>query len=200
MYRTPELTNALVHEFEQARNSFEVFARLMLIAEANLNDKTVSIRCYNTYSDFVFHLYEFYRGLIEFDKRYPAKPTWSEIDGIIKQETEKLLAMRRNRIVKGYAPSYEKHISCYEVAVPDTFAPSFRKVRNCRAHALAERSTLDLAEFFLKYHRFVLLLFDESQWLWNAELIPEHDWLGIERFVQGIISYEKMSQSGGSLI
>ena len=89
---------------------------------------------------------------------------------------EKLLAMRQKQnSERPMRPSsVEKHISCYEVAVPDTFAPIINRKGYpgiVEPHALAERSTgLDYGlSFSSRYHRFVLLLFDESQWVWNAE-------------------------------
>ena len=108
------------------------------------------------------------------------------MDAILNSHTRKLLQLRRDRIVRGDAPSYENHTSYYEVEVPEEFGARFRFVRNIRSHAVAERSTFNLAEFYLKYHRFIYLLFEEPQWLWNVERFPEHDWHAIEEFARAI--------------
>jgi hypothetical protein len=149
-------------------------------------DRKISIAGYNAYSDFVAHLYEFYLGCIKRDGRFPRNVSGKAVDAILNAEVKKLLKIRRDRIIRGDAPSYENHISSYEVEVPEEFGSLFRSVRNIRSHAIAKRSEFDLADFYLKYHRFIYLLFEEPQWLWNIEQVPEHDWLAIEKFAKAI--------------
>lgn len=141
---------------------------------------------YDAYTDFVAHLYEFYLGCIKRNNIVRREIKGQEIDEILNAEVKKLLKIRRDRIIRGHAPAYENHISYYEVEVPDEFGKSFRTVRNIRSHAMAKRSEFDLATFYIKYHRFVFLLFEEPHWLWSIEQFPEHDWLAIERFANAI--------------
>jgi hypothetical protein len=108
------------------------------------------------------------------------------VDDILNAEVEKLLRLRRERILRGDAPPYENHISYYEVPVPREFGAMFRTARNIRSHALAKRSEFDLADFYLKYHRFAYILFHEPAWLWDSDYFPEHEWLAVERFAKAV--------------
>jgi hypothetical protein len=180
------LTNALAHEFERCRNAFALFSGLHSLILRGNTERETSIACYNAYTDFVAHLYEFYLGCIKRGGRSGRKTSGQAIDAILNAEVKKLLKIRKDRIIHGYAPAYENDISCYEVEVPEEFGLLFRFVRNIRSHAMAERSEFDLAAFYIKYHRFIYLLFVEPQWLWNVELVPEHDWLAIEEFAKAI--------------
>lgn len=180
------LTNSLAHEFQRCRDAFELYAGLHFLILSGETDRNMLIACYNAYSDFVAHLYEFYLGCIKQDHRFPNKVSGKTIDAIINAEVKKLLNIRKDRIIRGDAPPYENHISCYEVEVPDEFGSLFRSVRNNRSHVTAERSEFDLVDFYLKYHQFIYLLYEEPQWLWNMEQFPNHDWLEIERFAKAI--------------
>lgn len=180
------LTNALAHEFQRCRDTFALFTALHFLILSGNDERNIAIASYNTYSDFISHLYEFYLGCIKRDGRFGRKPLGKAVDTAMNAEVTKLLKLRRDRIIRGDAPSYENHTSHYEVKVPDEFGTMFRSVRNIRSHAIAERSEFDLADFYHKYHRFIILLFDEPQYLWNAEELPEHDWLAIERFAGAI--------------
>jgi len=176
------LTNALAHEFQRSRDSFASFVGLHYLIVSGNGDTDVALATYNSYSDFVAHLYEFYLGCIKNDCRFPRNISGKAVDAILNEEVTKLLKMRRNKILRGDAPSYENDISHYEVEVPSEFGCMFRTVRNIRSHAFAERSKFDLAEFFNKYHRFIYLLFEEPQWIWNIEKVSSHDWLAIQNF------------------
>lgn len=180
------LTNALAHEFQRCRDAFGYYAYLHSLVLSGNNEKKVAIACYNAYSDFVAHLYEFYLGCIKSDGRFPKKVYGAGVDSILNREVGKLLNIRRERILRGDAEPHENHISYYEVEVPEEFGAQFRAVRNIRSHAMSERSNFDLANFYLKYHRFIYLLFVDPQWLWNIEQFPEHNWHAIEEFSKAI--------------
>lgn len=181
------LTNALAHEFQRCRDAFGLYVVIHSLVLNGNRDKKIAIGCYNAYVDFVSHLYEFYLGCIKRDGRFPKNIAGQEVDKIVNSEVRKLLKIRRDRITRGDAPSYENHISHYEVEVPEEFGTRFRAVRNIRSHACEKRSEFDLADFYTKYHKFVYLLFEEPQWLWNAELFPEHNWHAIEKFAEAIV-------------
>jgi len=176
------LSNALAHEFHRCREAFEYYAYLHSLVLGGNQEKKISIACYNAYSDFVSHLYEFYLGCIKSDGRFSKRISGAEVDSILNKEVQRILKIRRERILRGNAEPHENHISSYEVEVPEEFGSQFRSVRNIRSHAMSDRSTYNLADFYLKYHRFIYLLFVEPQWLWNIEKFPEHDWHAIEEF------------------
>lgn len=111
------------------------------------------------------------------------------MDESFLKEAEKLMAIRRMRIENGYAPKYENSISYYQIPVPHTFPKAFREIRNRRNHIKPQRaSRLDqnsLSEFFRKYHRFIILLFEEAAWLWSIKDEESQDWGEIEDFLGG---------------
>ena len=182
---SPQLANALLHEFQRCRDAFNFYVALQSKIVAKNNDKKIAISCYNAYMDFVSHLYEFYLGNIT--KRENCRNAkGKEVDKIINNEVEKLLIKKIEGIKRGEAHQYENDISYYDVTVPEEFGREFRAVRNMRSHAGHERSEYDLASFFIKYHRFVYILFEYPHWLWSAEEFPDHDWLAIERFANAI--------------
>lgn len=189
------LSNALAHEFQRSRDAFEYYAYLHTLVLSGSYDKKVSVACYNAYSDFVSHLYEFYLGCIKSDARFPRRVRGAEVDSILNQEVRRILKIRRERILRGDAETHENAISYYEVDVPEEFGFQFRTVRNIRSHAMSERSTYNLADFYLKYHRFIYLLFVEPQWSWNMEKFPDHYWHAIEEFSKAISV--KTERSGG---
>lgn len=167
-------TTALAHEFQRCQDSFEVFIYLSSLIVGGAKDRQLGISCYNAYVDFVSQLYEFYLGF--------AGRKGQAMDIFINNEVSKLLKIRRERILRGDAPAWENHISYYEVEVPEEFGRYFRTVRNLRSHADPSRASFNLAEFYKKYHRFIILLYEEPQWLWNIENVKEYDWLEIEMF------------------
>ncbi|BCM24749.1 hypothetical protein [Methyloradius palustris] len=181
------LTNALAHEFQRCRDAFNLFAGLHLILATGNQDKKIAIASYNAYSDFVSHLYEFYLGCIRRDGRFPKHIKGAAVDKVLNNEVKKLLNIRRDRILRGDAPSYENDISTYQVEVPEEFGLQFRSVRNIRSHASSDRSQFNLAIFYFKYHKFIYLLFEEPHWLWDIDKFPEHNWYAIEEFSKTIV-------------
>ena len=155
-------------------------------------DKTTKIKCHDAYASFLHHLYEFHVGCIKRDLRDTENIQSSVLDKIFNNEATKLLKNRVDAIKGGYAPSWENHISVYQVEVPAEFGTQFRKIRNRTAHASTKRSSpgeeLSLGQFYENYHRFVYLLYYSAQWLWTVKDIEAHDWKAIEEFdlaVQG---------------
>lgn len=181
------LTNTLVREFQRCHEAFFRYDGLHARLLSGNSEPGVAIAAYNAYSDFISHLYEFYLGCIKRDGRFGRNVQGKTVDAILNAEVTKLLKIRRERILRGDAPLYENHISHYEVEVPTEFGAAFRKVRNIRSHAAAERSEFNLANFHAMYHRFIYLLFEEPQWIWNIEKVPDHDWRAIGAFAKMIV-------------
>lgn len=180
------LIATLVHEMFLCTASFERFATL---AEANImgrRDKATKILCHDAYASFIHHLYEFYQGCVQRDKRDLSPVPWHYMDMTFNTEARKALRDKADAINGGYAPSWENHISVYQVEVPDEFGKQLRHIRNRTAHASIKRSTpgdqMPLADFYHAYHGFVYLLFRRGQWLWTVKDIEAHDWKAIEDF------------------
>jgi hypothetical protein len=182
------LTNALAHEFKRCEDAFALFTGLHSLVLNGSKERQIAIATYNSYTDFISHLYEFYLGCIKRDGRFSNKISGTDVDTIINSEVKKLLNLRRNRILRGEELPYENHIYIHQIVIPDDFGFMFRTVRNIRSHATAKRSEFDLADFYHKYHIFIYLLFTEPKWLWNIEKFPEHDWLAIEKFSKAILN------------
>jgi hypothetical protein len=78
------------------------------------------------------------------------------------------LTNRREAILKGTAPPWENHLSYFPENIPETFAENFRQCRNiANGHAKAERSSLSLADFYDRYHKFLGILYCESKSWWG---------------------------------
>jgi hypothetical protein len=186
------LTTTLVHELVLCKDSFERFAALAKMNIMGRREKAIKIRCHDAYASFLHHLYEFYVGCIKRDLRNTENLQGKVLDKIFNCEVTKLLKNRVDAINGGYAPSWENHISVYQVEVPTEFGTQFRRIRNRTAHASTKRSSpkdeLPLGQFYEKYHGFVYLLFYSAQGFWTVKDIEAHDWKSIEEFdlaVQG---------------
>ncbi|RJG00576.1 hypothetical protein [Noviherbaspirillum sedimenti] len=180
------LTTTLVHEFVLCKDSFERFAALAKTNILGRRDKALKIRCHDAYANFLHHLYEFNVGCIKRDIRNTENLQGKVLDKIFNHEVTKLLKNRVDAIKGGYAPSWENHISVYQVEVPAEFGTQFRKIRNRTAHASTKRSSpedeLALGQFYEQYHDFVYLLYVSAQWFWSVKDIEAYDWKSIEEF------------------
>jgi len=188
------LTTTLVHEMFLCKASFEEYAKLAQMNIMGYKGKELKVRCHDAYARFLTHLYEFYVGCIQRDRRSLASVDNKLIDRMLTGEVRKLLRHREEAILNGTAPSWENHISVYQVEVPESFGEQFRKIRNRTAHASVKRSVpgdeITLAGFYSSYHKFVYLLFYHGQWLWTVSDIEAHNWRAIEDFDLAVRSRE----------
>jgi hypothetical protein len=131
------------------------------------------------------HLYEFYVGCFKRNKGGQRKIDHTVLDQLFQSEAEKLMELRRWRIEGGHADSSENHISYYQVVVPNEFATEFRNIRNRVAHTDLRRSgangALTLPEFYEKFHKFILVLYEEPYGLWHIKA-DKYNWGEIEQF------------------
>jgi hypothetical protein len=178
------LATVLLHEFNLCKDSFEQFSYFAGLNILGEQDKITKIRCHDAYSRFLNHLYEFYVGCIKRDQNNFKRLDYQLLDKIFNVEVRKLLLNKIHAIENGYAPSWESHISVYQVEVPEDFGEQFRSIRNRTAHVSIKRANpdLSLADFYNQYHSFVCLLYNAAQWLWITEDIEKHEWKAIEEF------------------
>lgn len=180
------LSTAIAHEFILCKDSFERFIYYSGLNILGQRDKLTKIRSHDAYASFLHHLYEFYVGCITRNRREIKKLGWQQLDPFFNTEVRKLLGHRIDAINNGYAPSWENHISYYQVEVPEEFGSHFRRIRNRTAHVSFKRvmpsTEISLAEFHARYHMFVYLLYYSAQWIWTTEDIEAQDWKSIEDF------------------
>lgn len=176
----------LAHEFLLCKESFDRFIYFSSMNILGKRDKFTIIRSHDAYSRFLSHLYEFYVGCIQKERCDTGKIPHGDLDKLFNAEVTRILYSKVHAIENGYAPSWENHISVYQVDVPDDFGTQFRRIRNRTSHVSIKRaepsSELSLVEFHKKYHKFVYLLFAMPLWSWSAENIEKEDWMSIEDF------------------
>lgn len=167
---------ALQDEFLRCRDAFNQFMLLATVAISAGQDPWKSYRTRHAYSTFIQHLYEFMRGAHSRDalntKITNKKLTHSERaeldEAYISHHTQRLLTNKRVAIRNGTAPVWENDISYYPEKVPPEFARTFREFRNNHSHVTHERSKLNIADFYEKYHKYLLLLLQDSRW-WSPK-------------------------------
>jgi hypothetical protein len=159
---------ALKHEFlrcDDAFNDFAASARIMITQGEN---PRIAYRTYNAYARFIHHLYEFMMGAIARDRGDTAQLSADWAERYIASHTQRILTNRREAIKNGTAPSWENHISCYPEKIPPTFPADFRRCRNIvTGHVKFERSSLNLSDFYDRYHQYLYMLYFEAKSWWG---------------------------------
>ncbi len=180
------LVITLAHEYLQCKNSFDEFTLYGSLNIFGLRQKAILIRKYNSYVNFLKHLYEFYLGCLKRDKRnINFELCAKDRDKFFNNETEKLLRIKRESIQKGYAPAGENDLSTYEIPVPSKFGEHFREIRNIHSHTNLRRATgknIKLGDFFEKYHKFIYMLYAWPSFAWVINDVEKHYWGEIEKF------------------
>ena len=195
------LNITLTHEFYRCSKSFENFCNQAVYLKTNPS-KRDRIDCYNSYVDFLSHLYEFYLSFIKNELENNKSKTYEmhklnnkmqdheKHDIILNNELKKLLRIRKNRIINGFEDNLTKTIEFYNANFPDEFAKHFRYIRNRRNHSDYRRASDDhdisLKDFFKLYHGYILIMYHETKWLWNVD-IEKYQWNGIEEFATEIL-------------
>ena len=167
---------ALQDEFLRCRDAFNQFRLLATVAISAGQDPWKSYRTRHAYSTFIQHLYEFMRGAHARDalnaritnKKLTRREKAKLDEAYITRHTQRLLANRRRAIQNGTAPVWENDISYYSEKIPPEFARTFREFRNNHSHVTHERSKLNIADFYEKYHKYLLLLLQDARW-WSPK-------------------------------
>lgn len=160
----PKLTAALLHEYARCEDAFTYFEFSYLTWRKDADQRRASLRCYNAYSYFILHLYEFWVGCIERDRR-SSKPTKIlQRDQILDCELEKI-----KRFTAGpdaWKRGLDGEFSGESCVIG--FGREFRKARNIAiSHVGDQRITFSLAEFFSNHHQSILILYEYPRWLWS---------------------------------
>ena len=165
---------ALQDEFLRCRDTFDEFKRLAAVAISAGQDPWRSYKTRHAYSTFIQHLYEFMRGAharealeTRITNKRLTQSERSKLDeAYISHHAQRLLTNRRTAIQNGTAPIWENDISYSPERVPREFAQTFRNFRNNHSHVTHERSKLNVADFYERYHKYLLLLLQDARW-WN---------------------------------
>lgn len=193
------LQKTLAHEFYRCMDAYISF-NYYLSNPSGIESKRNSILCYNSYSDFLAHLYEFYIKQIERNSvfqeigiykdyvSFKCKGKLKKTDILLKEEVEKQLRHRKNRILNGYQDNLGLDISFYDQAVPNQIGKHLSYIRHRRNHVDSKRvydNKISLSIFYRKYHNFMVILFEEQRWLWHVDE-ESFDWKDIEDFAKEI--------------
>lgn len=194
---------ALTHEFYRCTDSYISF-RYHLGNPSNKEDKRHKILCFNAYSDFLSHLYEFYVISIKRSKVFQEssrdksffsvfRRKENKTNKILTEEIKKLFKNRKNRILNGYKDDLNLPIDFYDQVIPANFGLNLSKIRNWRNHVDSRRASgkqISLSEFYQKYGNLVAILFHETRWLWQINE-NNFDWQEIDSFYDKIKDAEK---------
>lgn len=185
-----ELTTVLLHEYRRASLALQEFH--VVVAQLIDGHSAIDVRlaAYDSYGRFVHHLFEFYKGCIQTDGSEALSITGEELDRKMQAEVVKLMGHRAGRIARRGGEACDNAKAYSTKSVPAEFAQSFRLVRNQLAHASVERANannrVSLPNFYVLYHRFALLLYEEPFWLWHAKEESSVDWKEIGRFEDAV--------------
>ena len=131
----------LVHEFYRCSKAFKTFCNQAVYLKSNPT-KIDRIDCYNSYVDFLSHLYEFYLNFTKNELKNNKLKTYEifslnnnmkdheKFDIILNYELKKLLRNRKNRIVNGFEDNLAKTIDFYNEKFPEKFAEHLYYVIN----------------------------------------------------------------------
>ena len=164
---------ALKHEFLRCEDAFKEFetygTKMIMKAQAESEgraqaspekDRLIAYKTYNAYARFIHHLYEFMLGAVQRDRGSTAVLKGELASRYIQGHAQRVLTVRRQTVLRGTAPAWENQISYYPENVPSEFAKNFRQLRNkISAHVTHKRSSIDITDFYEKYHKYVHMLY-----------------------------------------
>jgi hypothetical protein len=162
------IAGALQHEFLRCMDAFEDFATSAKVMIMQGENRRIAFKTYNAYGRFIHHLYEFLVGAAARD-RGDSSPLSAELaERYVRSYAQRALAARRAAILDGTAPSWENHISCFPEIVRSEFAREFRRFRNVvSGHVTADRTALNLSDFYDRNHKFLGILFRHAGSHWG---------------------------------
>lgn len=167
--------SALTHEYFKCDDAFNLFKRYAEISIASGETPELSYRMYNAYSSFIHHLYEFMLGCFARDMQntHITNKKGDErvqiIESMLTSSAQRVFNNIRDAIERGSAPSWVNHINYYDITIPGSFSTDFRQYRNkVSGHVAHERiSELSLSEFYQKYHKYLVELYFDAQYMWG---------------------------------
>ena len=184
------LIATISHEYMRTKESFELFAENETYRLKTGNEsKQLKIRSYNFYSDFLAHLYEFYLGCFQRDLCDLKEIKFDRCDKYMVAEAQRIFNAVADQIKLGIAPTWENHISHYQVTIPQEFGMHFRFIRNRRNHISIKRASgesITLTDFYRRYHFFVHKMYSYPAHSWGVKDVMAYDFKDIESFTTAI--------------
>lgn len=168
------------HEYLRCDDALHEFARLREQMMATGDDRRLSYAAYNAYARFIHHLYEFNIACAQRDFHDTSfQPKNDEADRLIASHADRAIRVRRqayNQHAFGARP-----FEPFPVLIE--FAKAFRTARNTtNGHAKHQRYTLNLSDFFTRYHRFLLDMHNAARHMWLQQGDQFPDWGEITAF------------------
>lgn len=162
------LVQSLQHEYLRCREAFDEFVRCAPGLLAANGHRTARYVAYNAYARLIHHLYEFLMGCAS-RQQWDTRPLRADEAGsLITDHLQRILTARRRAILAGQSPSWENGLESYPETAPSDFASSFRRHRNVvLAHVAADRSVLDLSDFYSSSHRYLVMMLDDASFAWG---------------------------------
>ncbi|KAF2520054.1 hypothetical protein E0W68_02200 [Flavobacterium salilacus subsp. salilacus] len=188
-----------VHQYYRCKTSFNNFAEATIQLNRNHNTE-LRIICFEHYSSFLSHLYEYYLSFIEqsdqFKRKgryvdYPSEKPHIVSDRMFNEEVNKLCRNHKASIERGEKSAQGYTAEYYDCTVPVNFGEHFRAIRNRTNHTSIKRvssTDISLSKFFKEYHKFILILYYQAGYLWNVN-VETFCWLEVKDFADEVNSY-----------
>lgn len=180
----------LSHEFWCCKQQLHQFGESVSLLLTDNDNKEMRLAAFTAYGNFIRHLYAFYEGVIKYrnaDQLEGAKGAaiGLKISHLLFEETKKLI--RNQRMVHDAKPELDKmgiqHL--LESEVPADFGKDFRQMRNRFSHPSISRvnkTQITLQEFYVRYHKYMLLLYYTCTFSWDIKKPDLYDWQEIDGF------------------
>lgn len=191
------LVQVIIHEFLRCELAFNQFISLGWWSN-NLDTSEVTkinMLRYNSYALFIQHLYEYLVACFKRDRLNTSDIKSFELDKLINFEVNKILENWITAIDNGFAPKWANNRSYYDDVCPEEFGRDFRTIRNSLSHADYRRiqgiDRITLSDFFKKYHKYVILLFQNAKYWWSIRDFSNIDLGDVTAFNKEIESFYK---------
>jgi len=169
------VVKVIMHEFSRCEIAFNSFiiSGPKSLSEFEKPSRTSNVIRYNSYALFIQHLYEYLVACAKRDLLNTNEINFKVMENYILVEVNKILKNMLWMIDNNKAPSWVNARSYYENECPLDFPRDFRQIRNSHSHADYRRikgdERITLSEFYLKYHKYISLLFQSGLDWWRVE-------------------------------
>ena len=190
MEKNKSLEAVLVHELWCCKREFLCFINYASLLLTQGSSKEIKIIAFTSYGNYLRHLFSFYEGIIINRNKVLLKGSKGKenirINELVTEEVRKTIRNKRLVYENDSNLDIREIATLIESEVPDDFGFHFRQVRNRFSHVnpnRADTEDISLADFFVRYHKYVLLLYSNALFSWDIKAIETYDWLEIENFL-----------------
>ncbi|MFS2107747.1 hypothetical protein [Ralstonia sp. Ralssp135] len=163
------LCRMLRHEYLRCTEALHDFAAAARRLQQGEQGRELAYRAYNSYARYIHHLYEF---ILACDQR--TRGDASPIRGAVAEAVIATCAQRAFRLSTSSLNSAPLGASALSTGINVSlqemtdFARALRKARNiAMGHVKHERASLNLSEFYGKYHKYLVALHRASVGAWG---------------------------------